>query len=350
MSVPNTPRAAPVYTPVPPAAFGRTDFFAAQRANRRATWQLIILLVLLGAVLGYALGWAVETIEHEQMYQGGVAAMRLQSAYGFYTGGVLAGIGVLAALVTFLWGDRIIARMGEARAVGPDEEPLLHNVVEEMALASGLPKPTVMIVESAALNAFATGQGARRGAIAVTRGLLVSLPRDELQGVVAHEMAHIGNGDSRYMAAVAIMVGLIVLVGDAAWRSVRHIPRMASSRDRKGGGVAVMLIALVVVLAVAALMPVAAMLVRFAVSRQREFLADATAIQFTRNPEGLIAALERISGDKTGFPEASRSLQHMYISNPFGWLSYAEDWDSDLFSTHPTAEQRTSRLRNLGGL
>lgn len=346
MSVPDVPRETP--PPVAPLAdFGRTDFFAAQRANRRATWQLIVLLVLLGGALGYVLGWATETIEREQIYQGGLAAIRIESRYGFYGAALLATIGVLSALATVLWGDSIVASMGGARQVGVEEEAMLHNVVEEMALASGLRKPMVMVVESSALNAFAVGSGPDSGAIAVTRGLLAAMPREELQGVVAHEMAHIAHGDSRYLTAVAVMVGLIVIVGDMAWRSVRHLPRMMSGRDRKGGSVLVVLVAMGVVLVVAALVPVAATLVRFAVSRQREFLADATAVQLTRNPAGLAEALRRIADDRTDFPEASRSLQHMYISNPFRWV---EAWNSDLLSTHPTVTQRVNRLRNLGGV
>ena len=188
-----------------------TDFLAAQEENRRNTWLLIITLILLGGILGYLIGWALEAWSSDQGYETFVTV----SPLGVLGAIILAGIGIVSSGVTLFAGDRIIASMAGAREVTADDEPVLHNVVEEMAIAAGLPVPRVMIIESDALNAFATGMRTDKAAIGVTRGLLKALPRDQLQGVIAHEMGHILNLDTRYMAAVGIMVGLIanILIG-----------------------------------------------------------------------------------------------------------------------------------------
>jgi heat shock protein HtpX len=231
-----------------------------------------------------------------------------------------------------------------ARAVTPDEEPVLHNVVEEMAIASGSPKPRVVVIETDAMNAFATGMKPERSALGVTRGLLKGLTRDELQGVIGHEMSHIANWDTRYMTAVAILVGLIVLVADGVRRSLFYGSLGGGGRrrgDRRGS----MGPLIVILLVFSILAPIAAMMVRFAVSRQREYLADATSVRFTRNPVGLIRALQKLEATAEPFRGANRATQHMFIVNPFRNF---DETASALTATHPPIAKRIARLQNLG--
>jgi len=328
-----------VSAPPTRVAVNATDFLAAQRTNRRNTILLIVILLALGAILGYLLGAIAEayTVPAATTAAG-------VSAFGILGAGGLVSIGLIATAVTFAAGGPLILGLAGARAVDKDAEPVLHNVVEEMAIAAGLPKPQVTVIETDVPNAFATGMEPKKAAIGVTRGLLSSLNRDELQGVIGHEMGHILNWDTRYMTAVAILVGLIALVCDGARRMVFYgsLGERRDRDDRRGSSLGP-LIAVFIVFAILA--PIAAQLVRFAVSRQREYLADATSVQLTRNPLGLIGALEKLAAAQHPFPGANRATQHMFIVNPFkvfGPNSMA------LFSTHPPLEQRIERLRNLG--
>ena len=329
--------------PLPVAAIARTDFHAAIRRNGWNTLRLCAVLVLVGMALGYGLGWALEI--YFQVADGydpsadynDIARL---SDWGLRGGAIMltaSGIWIAVALTR---GDRIVLGLAGARLATRSQEPQLHNLVEEMALASGLPKPQVAVIDTPALNAFATGLKPERATIAVTRGLMDELNRSELQGVVAHEMSHIANNDILYATAVGVMVGLIVLVSDAALRSLRFAGRGRSRGNRKGGAALV----LVVVLVFALVAPLAARLVQMAISRQREYMADATAVKFTRNPEGLVGALQKIAGSKLPYEGANRAIQHLYISNP---LKHFRPGAGALFSTHPAVEERIARLRNL---
>jgi heat shock protein HtpX len=324
-----------------PIRINATDFAAAQRANRRNTIWLILILLLLGGGFGYVLGWAWENIE-----AGGyeTADLLRPSMRGMIGGLILLSIGVGATAVTFAAGDKVVLKLNNAREVSAQQEPLLHNVVEEMAIAAGLPMPKIAIIESEAMNAFATGMYPESAAIGVTRGLLNGLSREELQGVIAHEMGHILNWDTRYMTAVGILVGLIALLSDAVLRARWH--RMGSSGGRRGkGGGAAVLIILVVVLIFAILAPIAGRLVQFAVSRQREFLADATSVQLTRNPVGLIGALQKLGHQPKATELGNRATQHLFIVNPIHEFGASA---SALMATHPAIEDRIERLKNLG--
>jgi heat shock protein HtpX len=344
------PPAAPEtpHVPVTEARVHGTDFLAAQRSNRTKTWVLILSLIVIGFLLGYLLGWAMEAwgTDANQFHLVAVSGL------GLFGGFLLSGIGLVSAGVTLTFGDKIVLSMNGAREVTPEAEPVLHNVVEEMAIAAGLPKPKVYVMESAALNAFATGLSPRKSAIAVTRGLLKTLNREQLQGVVAHEMGHVLNLDTRYMVAVGIMVGLIALVSDVALRMFRFgsfnsgSRRRRSSNSKSGGGGGAQLIVFAIMLVFLILAPIAAQLVRFAVSRQREYLADATSVQLTRNPVGLIGALEKLGAGETKGPEiGNRATQHLFIVNPL--RNFGEN-ASALFATHPSIKERIQRLQNLG--
>ncbi len=325
----------------------RTDFVAAARANGRATTQLVLLLLFIGGLMGYVLGWNLEIFLGETAWE--LGTIWFPSAWGAWGATLIVAASLLWTLVAMRQGDRIVLRITGARQVSREDEPVLHNVVEEMAIAAGIPKPLVCVIETDAMNAFATGLSIRRSAIGVTRGLLDALNRDELQGVVGHEMGHIVNLDMRYATAVSTLVGLIALVADTAWRVVyvsgRGGGRVRTSGSGRGGGGGGAVVALLILFLVAALAPVFAKLVQMAVSRQREFLADATSVRLTRNPHGLMSALEKLSKQAAPFPGANRATQHLFIVNPF---KHFPEKASRLMATHPPLEARIRRLGNLG--
>jgi heat shock protein HtpX len=312
-----------------------TDFVGAQKVNRRNTMVLLAALTALAALLGYMIGWVLETESSD--------AVPLLSKGGVAVAALLAAASVGWSAISLAFGDKMVLAMANAKEISKADAPQLYNVVEEMAIAAGVPMPKVMVLETDALNAFATGNKPGNGTIAVTRGLLNSLNRDELQGVVAHEMSHLANLDTRYMVVVGVTVGLIALVCDMLLRSLSWgRSNRSSSNDKKGGGAAILIILLIVV---AILAPIAAKFVQMAVSRQREYLADATSVQFTRNPSGLISALGKLAEKAEPFPGVSRATQHLFIVNPLQTFTAKS---SALLATHPDIADRIARLRNLG--
>lgn len=317
----------------------RTDFVEAARVNQRNTRRLIFLLVLVGATLGYLVGWQLHA--YQQLSHDPGASVWFASSWGLSAALIMLCVSGIWTAIALTKGDRIVMRMTGARAVSADEERQLHNVVEEMAIAAGLPKPKVYVIETQALNAFATGMSPAAASVAVTRGLLETLSRDELQGVIGHEMGHIVNWDIRYATAVSVMVGLILLVSDGVLRSL-YVSGRASRRggDRQSAG-AIAIVAIVF----AILAPLVAKLVQMAISRQREFLADATSVRLTRNAQGLVAALDKLAQSSVPFKGANRATQHLFIVNP---LRNFSEGASALLATHPPLERRIARLRNLG--
>jgi heat shock protein HtpX len=317
----------------------RTDFMAAARANQNATRRLVTLLLFILVILGYLLGWSMQLLLGRLPEN--LVSVWFASSWGVWTALGLFVIGVAWSWAAFSQGDRIVLRLTGAREVSAADEPQLHNVVEEMAIAAGIIKPGLFVIETGALNAFATGMSPARSAIGVTRGLLDSLNREELQGVIGHEMGHIVNWDIRYATAVGVIVGLIALVSDGALRTL-YFSGNSRNSGKGGSGMAFIMLALI---AFAALAPLFAFLVQMAVSRQREFLADATSVRLTRHPEGLIAALEKLASSAQPFKGANRATQHMFIVNPF--RNFTEE-ASRLSATHPPLGLRINRLRNLG--
>jgi heat shock protein HtpX len=317
---------------------GATDFVAAQRANRRRTLLLLLALTLIAAGLGYLVGWYLDSGSPNRPGDGVISA-----------GGVLAAVAVGAvsigwSTISLAWGGRMVLAMTGGHEVTKADEQQLVNVVEEMAIAAGQPMPRVFVIEDEAMNAFATGTSTSNAAIGVTRGLLNGLNREELQGVIGHEMGHIANLDTRYMTVVGVTVGLIALISDMILRFMNWGTGRSRDRDRGGGGgaAAILLIVLVVVALVA---PLAAKLVQFAVSRQREYLADATSVQFTRNAAGLVSALQKLTEAARPFPGVSRATQHLFIVNPLRQFSSKA---SALMATHPATADRIARLQALG--
>ncbi len=297
----------------------RATFVELQRQNRRRAFLLgfVLFLVLGGA--GAALG----------------------SAWGSWPLGALAGVAI--ALVQFLVarsaGDRILLAVAKAEPVRRLDRPQLVNVVEEVAIAAGVPCPEIRLIEDESPNAFAVGFRPDRAAVAVTTGLLEKLKRDELQAVVAHEIGHIRNGDSGYMVLMAVMVGTIVILADLAWHTLRWGGR-SRSRSSKGGGPALILVAL---LLLALLAPLISRILQAAVSREREYLADATSVELTRNPSALASALRALTKDPARLKFANRGVQHLFIVNPLR----KRRGGGGALASHPPLEKRIRRIEGL---
>jgi heat shock protein HtpX len=297
-------------------------------ANKRNSLFLIAIFLAFVAVFGYVIGYAW-------------IGDPVRALFGLVLAFV---VGTISGFVSYYAGGRIVLAASRAQEVTHDEAPQLFNVVEEMAIAGGLPMPKVYIIKDSAPNAFATGRDPEHASVAVTSGLLEKLNRDELQGVIAHEMSHVGNFDIRYAMLVGILVGTTVLISDFFLRSLWF----GGGRRREGGGQA-QIIMIIVAVVLAILAPIFARLLQLSISRQREYLADATAVKFTRNPKGLADALQKISGDHEVLEAANRATAHLYIVNP---IKRFEKRATGLFSTHPPIEERIQILRSMetGGI
>jgi heat shock protein HtpX len=306
-------------------------FYAQAAANRRNSFLLVLVIVALLAALGAAVGYGTTGAP--------------EGTIGWL--GIFGIIAIATSLVGYYQGDRVVLAASRAREVTEAEAPQLLNVVRELTLAAGIPMPRVYLIDDTALNAFATGRDPRHASIAVTTGLLARLDREALQGVVGHELAHVRNYDIRYAMLVGVLVGTIALIADVFLRMTfwGGMGRSSSSSDRGGGG-GLQAIVFMIALLLALLAPFFARLVQMAVSRQREYLADASGVELTRNPAGLQRALAIISEDQEVLEVANRATQHLYFRNP---IRKFEDRSRGLFSTHPPLLDRINRLRALTG-
>ena len=293
-------------------------------ANVRASWLLTLVMVALLGLLGWAVGYAIDP---------GLALVVMAIAVVF---------GLAQCVIAFYASDAMVLSVAGARPATQREHRYLVNVSEAVALGAGVPTPRVYVIDNPAPNAFATGRDPKHGTIAVTTGLMELLDRQELEGVVAHEIAHIRNYDIRFMSMLAATLGAIVLLRDVVLRAMRF----GGVRGRRGGGSsgggrgqAVALLLMVVLLVLA---PLLASALRMAVSRRREYLADATGAYITRNPEGLARALEKLR-DYRGAPlQLSEGVAHMLFSNPD-----AKRNANAAFATHPPIQERINRLRRM---
>jgi len=280
----------------------------------------------------------------------------LGAAIGYATGFGIWGVVIALVLATvmsvgsYFGGDKLVLLSSGAKEVPlanpPEQYQQLLNVVTEMSLAGGQPMPRVHVINDTAPNAFATGRDPKHASVAVTTGLLEKLDREQLQGVMAHEMSHIGNYDIRFTLLVGVLVGSIALLADwflrfTFWGGGR---RGGGDRDRGGGGAALILFVVAIVLAILA--PIIGRMVQLAVSRQRESLADVSAVELTRNPVGLARALRGIADDPEVLEVANRATQHLYIVNP---IKSFEQRAKSLWDTHPPIVDRVNRLRTLTG-
>ena len=244
---------------------------------------------------------------------------------------------------SYYYSDKIVLAMSKARPVTKEEFPYLYNVVEGLTIAAGLPPPRCYVIDDTAPNAFATGRNPKNSVIVVTTGLLDKLNRVELEGVIAHEMSHIKNYDVLLQTLVVVMVGIVALLSDWMRRTFWWGGGRRRSSDRgKGSGGAAIILALALVMAI--LSPLIAQLIRFAVSRKREFLADANGAMLTRYPPGLASALRKIAADKEPLEAANKATAHLYIVNP---LKDIRGPVNRLFSTHPPIEERIAALEKM---
>ena len=298
------------------------------RSNQIRSAILVVGMGLLLLLIGYLLG----------LY-----------FFGSGIGGLIIAVVIWAvmSLVAFFRGDNILLALSRARKISRDDHPRLYNVVEEMKIASGLEKiPDIYIIDDPGLNAFATGRDPNRAAVAITSGLLQKLNRDELQGVIGHEMAHIKNRDVLLMAITAVLLGTIVILAWYATRILFFGGMAGGRRSSSSGGGSGQIIILVVAIVLMILAPIAAQLIYLAVSRKREYLADASSALYTRYPEGLASALEKLAASSSQLKSANKATAPMYIINPFRKKGMSA---SDLTSTHPPISERIRILRSMAG-
>jgi len=250
-------------------------------------------------------------------------------------------------MVAFFQGDNILLALSRAKKIGRDDFPRLYNVVEEMKIASGLEKmPDIYIIDDPALNAFATGRDPNKAAVAITSGLLQKLNRDELQGVIGHEIAHIKNRDVLLMAICGVLLGTIVILAWYATRIMFFGAMFGGRRSSSSGGGYGALIILAVGIVLMILAPIVAQLIYLAISRKREYLADASSALYTRYPEGLASALEKLGASTVQLKSANKATAPMYITNPFRKKGMS---GSNLTSTHPPLSERIRILRSMAG-
>ncbi len=257
------------------------------------------------------------------------------------------GFSVLSSLVSYYFSDSITLALSGAKEVDRQTNPEVYRLVENLCIAAGLPVPKVYVIEDTAPNAFATGRDPEHAAICFTTGILQKLDRQELEGVAAHELSHVGNYDIRVMTLVVVLVGTVTLLAD--WMLRASFFGRGRRSNQGGGQLQAAFVVVGIVLAV--LSPIIATLIKLAVSRKREFLADASGALLTRNPEGLARALEKIAADREPLEAANKATAHLYIENPFkeGGGHGSTSWLSGLFNTHPPVAERVKRLREMGG-
>ena len=309
--------------PGDPSFVPRVSMYDAQVQNRWRTVLLItvftVIVVALAVVFGDILG-------------GGTSAgVSLIPAAILFSAG--------SSLFSYYAGDKLVLGQSHAREVQEGEEVELRNIVETLALGLGIPMPKIHLIEEPAPNAFATGRDPKHASIAVTRGLLDTLDRSELEGVIAHELSHVGNRDIRVMLLVTVLVGTVALLSDWLLRSMWWGGR-DRDRDRGSGSGILMLVGIVL----AILTPIIATLIQLAVSRQREYLADASGAFLTRYPEGLASALRKIAADRNVLTVANKATASLYIANPLKDHPFQFD---RLFDTHPPIEERIKRLEAM---
>lgn len=290
--------------------------YTQQRANTQRTW--LLMAVFLSLVI--ALGWMISF---------------------YYNNQAILYIAIIFSLVmnfaSYWWSDKIVLSLAGARPAKHDDNMELYHLVENLSITAGLPMPKLYIIEDNAPNAFATGRDKKHAVVAVTTGLLSILNKNELEGVIAHELSHIGNRDILLQSIVVVLVGMIAILSDMFVRS----RLVFGNRDNNKGGGIIALVGLIFII----LSPIIASLVQLAISRQREYLADSSGALLTRYPEGLASALEKISSYSGSLKRASNATAHLYISNPFG--AKAGKGLASLFMTHPPAEKRIAKLREM---
>ncbi len=289
-------------------------------ANKTKTVALMagftVFVVLIGYVFGQALGYGNSLMWTAVLFS------------------------VFSSFISYYWGDRMVLAMSGARPADRKRDFDFFTVAENLSIASGIPKPKLYIIEDTAMNAFATGRDPAHAVVCATTGIIERLERRELEGVIAHELSHIKNFDIRLMAVVTVLVGTVAFLADMFLRNLWWGGHSDRDDDRSNGPL------LLVGIVLAIITPILAMLIQLAISRRREFLADASAANLTRYPEGLAKALEKLSKDKEVLEAATNATAHLYITNPFKGKQFSA-WFSGLFNTHPPIEERIKILRSM---
>jgi heat shock protein HtpX len=291
-------------------------------SNVRKTWLLVTGFLVFIIAIGWLFSYALDS--------NGILVFAV--IFSFAT-----------SFASYWWSDKIVLAMYKAIPVEHNKNPELYHIVENLCITAGLPVPKIYIIPEMQMNAFATGRDAKHAVVAVTQGLLQRLDKKELEGVLAHEMSHIGNKDMLLSTVIVILAGVIAMASNMFLRISFFGGSRNSDNDNKGN-LGVILLILSVVAAILA--PIAASLIQLAISRKREFLADASGALLTRYPEGLASALEKISQDGVPMKTASTATSHLFISNPFKGKQ-KQDWFIKLFSTHPPVEERIKALRDM---
>lgn len=288
--------------------------------NKRRTWFLMTGFFLLVILIGYVVSWYFDS------------PIILVVAVLFST---------ISSVISYWWSDKIVLQMSGAKLVDHDNGREIYHLVENLCITAGLPLPKIYIIEDSAPNAFATGRDPQHAALALTTGILAKLEKIELEGVIAHELSHIGNRDILISTIATVLVGTVILIVD--WSSRSALFGRGRDDNREGGGIGLIVIILLSILA-----PLSAKLLQMAVSRKREFTADADGALLTRYPEGLASALEKISADPDELEVANRATAHMFIVSPFqGEREKKVNWLSKAFMTHPPVAERIAKLRGM---
>lgn len=296
-------------------------FYEEISANRRMTYLLFIIFFIFILVLGFLFSFAL-------------GSYIFVPIFGIFS--------IIYIIVSYYNSDRIVTAISGAMPADEQRFEQLHHIVEEMSIAAGLPKPRVYVINDTAINAFATGRDPKHSVVCVTTGAIQRLDREELTGVIGHEMSHIRNQDIKVMTIAAVLVGIAVLLSDFMLRMFLYGGVKSDSREGKAG--LIMVVAIAVGILLALLTPLIAQLINFAISRKREYLADASGAQITRYPEGLASALEKIKNDKEILEAANKATAHLYIANP---LKGQKLLMKSLFSTHPDIDDRIAKLRAM---
>ena len=297
------------------------SLYTQQSKNIRKTWLLmsVFLIVVVG------IGWVFSQVYGDSSFV--VVAVAFSLFMNFFS---------------YWFSDKIVLAMSGARPIKKEEDLELYRIVENLCIAAGLKMPKIYMINDPSPNAFATGRNQERAAVAVTSGLRQTLNKNELEGVIAHELSHIGNKDILISTIIVILVGFVALLSDFFLRA----RFFRSRRDNREGGGQAQTIMMLVGIILAILTPIVAKLIQLAISRKREFLADASGALLTRYPEGLARALEKISADPTPMQTANNATSHLWIDNPFKGKNRAS-WFGKLFTTHPPVEERIKALRDM---
>lgn len=305
-----------------------TNVYESVDSNKRKSWIIIagfIVFVLVSSVL---------------------IAKGLAAYYGYQSSGLeLTGFALIISgvmsFISYYASDSIILGISGARHADKRRDFLFFTVTENLSLAAGIPIPKLYVIDDTALNAFATGRDPAHASICTTTGLLAKLNRTELEGVIGHELSHVVNYDTRLMSVVTILIGLITLLGDWLLRSTFY-SRSNNDENKNSGGIFIILGLLMAILS-----PIIAQLIQLAISRRREFLADASSVKLTRQPSGLVSALKKLGADQEPLEVANKATAHLYIVNPFKGVHGHLDWLSGLFNTHPPLADRIKVLEQM---